>query len=61
MSAYENLLAVVYHESIPIYHSQCLAMNLYVVDNKMRSTLQCSTCHVPIKPKSELKFFRFSK
>lgn len=33
MAAYENLLAVVYHESIPIEGSQCLSMKLYVVNH----------------------------
>lgn len=30
MAAYENLLAIVYHESIPIDGSQCLAMQLFL-------------------------------
>lgn len=33
MAAYENLLAIVYHESIPIDGSQCLAMQLFFVNS----------------------------
>lgn len=31
MRAYENLLAIVYHESVPMYESQMLAMKIYNV------------------------------
>lgn len=60
MSGYQNLLAVVYHETIPIDGSQCLAMQLFVINTVRQETLKCSQCHVPLRQKSILKFFRFS-
>lgn len=46
MQAYENLLAVVYHESIPMYDSQLLAMRLFNVNQF--SVAEFSDCHVPL-------------
>ena len=60
MRAYENLLVVIYHESVPIEGSQCLAMSMFVVDRMTKEILQISCSHLPITPHSVLKSFFFS-
>ncbi len=35
-------------------------MQLYVLNNEKSQIMKCSSCHVPVTPKSNLKFFRFS-
>lgn len=35
-------------------------MQLYVVNHELSEVLKCSSCHVPLKPKAMLKYFRFS-
>ena len=59
MEAYENLLAVVFHESIPIDKSQNLAMQVFNVTSY--NVLPITRCHVPVTPDSILRWFGFSK
>ncbi len=61
LTAYENLLAIVYHDSIPVDGCQVLTMQLFVVKDENTRLLKVNTCHVPIKPKSTLKYFRFTE
>jgi hypothetical protein len=35
-------------------------MQLYVINHEVSEALKCSSCHVPVKRKALLKFFRFS-
>lgn len=46
MEAYENLLAVVFHEGVPIYEAQLLSMKLFCVSQW--EVLSVSQCHVPL-------------
>ena len=35
-------------------------MQLFVINSQRGQALKSSSCHVPVKPKSNLKFFRFT-
>ena len=59
MDAYENLLVVVFHESIPIDKSQNLAMQIFSISNY--NALPITRCHVPVSPEYILRWFGFSK
>lgn len=60
LRAHENLLAVVYHEGVPMWGSQQIAMQLYLVDYQITPIKLISTVHVPITPGSILRFLDFS-
>jgi len=56
LCAYENLLAIFYHASLPFSGSQCIQLKLF--DTK---TLRvCCDCAVTLSPKSDLKWCGFS-
>lgn len=65
MQAYENLLAVVYHESIPMYDSQVLSMKVFSVNQF--AVVDLPEGHVPLTvPEfgakgSTLNWFGFSE
>lgn len=61
MRAFENILAVVYHESVPMYDCQQLAMQLYMIDSQIRQVTPIASAHVPVTRKSLLRWFDFSK
>lgn len=64
MEGYENLLAVVYHEGVPIYESQLLGMKIFTVNQF--EILNISYCHLPLtlpergEKGSILRWFGFS-
>lgn len=60
LCAYENLLVAVYHESVPMYESQNLSMQIFVVDAN-KDTRMASNCHVPLRQNTLLKWFGFSQ
>ena len=59
MRGYENILAIVYHETIPIWGSQQLSTQLFIVDSPSSSMLPHT--HLPMKPGALLKSFFFSE
>jgi len=59
LAGYENLLAYVYHDTLPMWGCQSLRMRVFVVDANTHSDLICSSI-VPIKLLSVLKTFGFS-
>jgi chromosome transmission fidelity protein 4 len=59
MSGYENLLAIVYHETVPIWGQQHLSMQIFTVDSQRESKNQIYS--LPIKPQSTLRWFGFSQ
>ena len=61
MRAHENMLAVVFHEGIPMWGAQQLAVQLYLVDGKRNQTYLIHTIHVPVKPGQQLKWIGFSQ
>ncbi len=61
MRAFENVLVVVYHESVPMWDCQQLAMQLYMIDSQIRLVNSISCAHVPVTRKSLLRWFDFSR
>ena len=61
MHGYENMLAVVFHEGVPIWGAQQLAMQLFMIDAERQQFRLVDTLHVPIKPGQQLKWFNFSR
>ncbi len=61
LRAHENMLCVVYHESVPMWGAQQIAMQLILVDTNMRATNMLSTVPVPVKPESILRSMHFSQ
>jgi hypothetical protein len=61
MRAFENVLAVVYHEGVPMWDCQQLAMQLYMIDSQIRQVNSIASAHVPITRKSLLRWFDFSR
>jgi hypothetical protein len=59
LCGYENLLAYVYHEAIPMYGCQSLRMHVFQVDCIGQHDLICSTS-VPVKLMAVLKTSCFS-
>lgn len=60
LRAYENLLAVVYHEGVPLYGSQQLAVQLYLVDSLRSSAGLVANVHLPLSRESRLKWIDYS-
>lgn len=54
------MLVVVYHESVPIWGAQQLAMQLFIVDRSRYVNL-VNNSHVPVKPGGMLKWLDFSQ
>jgi hypothetical protein len=61
MRAFENILVMVYHESVPIWDCQQLSMQLYLIDAKIKQAHLISNGHVPITRKSLLRWLDFSR
>ncbi len=59
MDGFQNQLAVVYHETVPIWGNQALSMQIFTVDSFKESKSQKYS--VPIRPESNLKWFGFSQ
>lgn len=61
LAGYEDLLAVVYHDGVPMWGCQSLRMQIYRINSNLggESSLVCST-FVPLKLQSVLKSFGFS-
>ena len=56
MTAYENLLAIFYHGSLPFTGDQCIRVKIFDI-----TTLRVSMdCALNISPRSELKWAGFS-
>jgi len=55
------MLAAVYHESVPMFGSQHLAMQLFLIDNNRTPVNLLSTIQVPVRPGSILNYFDFSQ
>lgn len=58
LAAYENLLACIYHDSVPMWGCQSLRMQLFMIENESSKLL--SSHPVPLKYGSTLKSFGFS-
>lgn len=55
------MLVVVYHESIPIWGNQCLSTQIFVVNQFSFEMICFNSSQVPIRPESQLKYFRFTQ
>lgn len=51
---------MVYHESVPMFGSQQLAMQLYLIDSNRTPVNLLSNMQVPVRPGSTLNYFDFS-
>jgi hypothetical protein len=54
-------LAVVYHESVPLWGSQQLAMQLFLINANRGQVNIVSNTHVPLTTGSLLRWFDFSR
>lgn len=61
ITAYENLLVVAYHEGVPMWGSQCIAMNLYFIDSNPNQIKIVNSNHIPVRPTSTLTYLQFSE
>lgn len=61
LRAFENVLVAVYHESVPMWDCQQLSMQLFLVDSQIRQINMIANAHVPLTPKSLLRWFDFSR
>jgi hypothetical protein len=59
MAAYEDLLAIVYHSSIPLGESNVFEMKVYNIGDQIFKLIRKTI--MPVKSEEELKWFGFSR
>lgn len=55
------MLIVVYHESLPIYKTQQLSMQMFAIDSQITNMRMVINTHVPIKQESILRWINFTQ
>ncbi len=61
LRAFENMLVVVYHEGVPFWGAQQLAMQLFLINSQAKEVIAVASTHVPLKRESLLRWFDFSR